>query len=617
MTDISLTANSAYDPQMMAIVRQQKLAEMLSQMGAQEQAVSTAGGITAPMSPMGALARGLTSFGGSYLAGQAENKANAYENSKLYDALRLRMANSGVDPNTIPSAASTPTAPGFLDRAANFLGIGGNQEKTTTAVPASPANAPTAAPVDAEGPPTGTYMLPPTPPRAPLSNADGTPTSSYMPPQQVASPNAAPVSPNAPSVSPNAPSVSPNAPSVSPFLATLDKKVKYLNSYIPTSQQSKLDQQTALINLQQTRTDYLNNLPRYQALIAAAPPENRPQLLAALNTNNTALLDKYEGTQLDKATAQVTLPPKLNPLDQMKYDAEMLWIAAAPPGKPRTPQDYDAMGEAAKEEALLPFKVRLARDRASANLEASQNLISSNPDAINLGASYFIANGGKYPPNARSAGMQLAIASEAKRQMDALGINMTDLVNKGIGLGATRAAAGSVATSNAQTSVNEGTVNNSIDIVRRLLPTAASRGSFTDINQLGQSLSRKTNDPNSVLLQNGINAISSEYARVMTGTTGGTPSSDAARREAGNRILVGYNKGTIDAAMTQLQQEMAGRSNSQANVLSNLTGGQYIPPSVPFNHDKGAAAPGGAMAPGPGAGGGKTKTGVGFKILGP
>lgn len=60
-----------YTTRSAAIARQRKLADMLSQMGEQEQAVSTAGGITAPMSGMGALARGLTSFGGAYLSGKA------------------------------------------------------------------------------------------------------------------------------------------------------------------------------------------------------------------------------------------------------------------------------------------------------------------------------------------------------------------------------------------------------------------------------------------------------------------------------------------------------------------------------------------------------------------
>jgi len=71
MALFSLTKDDDYASRKAAIARQEKLAEMLSQMGAQEQAVSTAGGIAAPVSGMGALARGLTSFGGSYLSGKA------------------------------------------------------------------------------------------------------------------------------------------------------------------------------------------------------------------------------------------------------------------------------------------------------------------------------------------------------------------------------------------------------------------------------------------------------------------------------------------------------------------------------------------------------------------
>jgi len=74
-----------YTTRAAAIARQQKLAEALSQMGAQEQAVYTAGGITAPVSPMGALARGLTSFGGSYLAGKASADEAALKKAQETD----------------------------------------------------------------------------------------------------------------------------------------------------------------------------------------------------------------------------------------------------------------------------------------------------------------------------------------------------------------------------------------------------------------------------------------------------------------------------------------------------------------------------------------------------
>jgi hypothetical protein len=79
MALFSLTKDDDYASRKAAIARQEKLAEMLSQMGAQEQAVSTAGGITAPVSPMAALARGLTSFGGSYLSGKAAADEAALE----------------------------------------------------------------------------------------------------------------------------------------------------------------------------------------------------------------------------------------------------------------------------------------------------------------------------------------------------------------------------------------------------------------------------------------------------------------------------------------------------------------------------------------------------------
>ena len=82
----SLTKDDDYASRKAAIARQEKLAELLSQMGAQEQAVSTAGGITAPMSGMGALARGLTSFGGSYLSGKAAKDAETLDKASLKDA---------------------------------------------------------------------------------------------------------------------------------------------------------------------------------------------------------------------------------------------------------------------------------------------------------------------------------------------------------------------------------------------------------------------------------------------------------------------------------------------------------------------------------------------------
>jgi hypothetical protein len=115
-----------YSSRKAAIARQEKLAEMLSQMGAQEQAVSTAGGITAPVSPMSALARGLTSFGGAYMSGKAAADEAALEKLSLEEALKARkeLGNfpgtkgqfrvSDEDPGTTatPMEMDMPTIPG-------------------------------------------------------------------------------------------------------------------------------------------------------------------------------------------------------------------------------------------------------------------------------------------------------------------------------------------------------------------------------------------------------------------------------------------------------------------------------------------------------------------------
>jgi hypothetical protein len=97
-----------------SISRQQKLAEALSQMGAQEQAVSTAGGITAPVSGMGALARGLTSFGGAYLSGKAAADEAAANKAARSEAIEARKTFNQEPDLVMPggSARLTPTPGG-------------------------------------------------------------------------------------------------------------------------------------------------------------------------------------------------------------------------------------------------------------------------------------------------------------------------------------------------------------------------------------------------------------------------------------------------------------------------------------------------------------------------
>jgi len=113
-----------YSSRRASLARQQKLAEMLSQMGAQEQAVSTAGGIIAPVSPMGALARGLTSFGGSYLSGRAaadEAALKKEEETETTDTIKAAIKAASpkytlnpVEKSTLPNISGAAISTGDI-----------------------------------------------------------------------------------------------------------------------------------------------------------------------------------------------------------------------------------------------------------------------------------------------------------------------------------------------------------------------------------------------------------------------------------------------------------------------------------------------------------------------
>jgi len=133
MALFSLTKDDDYASRKAAIARQEKLAEMLSQMGAQEQAVSTAGGITAPVSGMGALARGLTSFGGSYLSGKAAADAAALKKEQLEAARQGMKSFYEMPETTILADKSGAALPNYLTADAEAMAAGPAAQNITAA----------------------------------------------------------------------------------------------------------------------------------------------------------------------------------------------------------------------------------------------------------------------------------------------------------------------------------------------------------------------------------------------------------------------------------------------------------------------------------------------------
>lgn len=194
----SLTKDDDYESRKAAIARQEKLAEMLSQMGAQEQAVSTAGGITAPMSGMGALARGLTSFGGSYLASKASSDEAALKKASLADALAYFDPNHDVN---IPGASTDVTLD--MPTAGNAM-AGAPKASVNPEDLQGQVNAPSVNPEDLQAGPTpvqppGGLKMPDissAPQKYTLGVGPSTGTATYSPEEQMARARAAQFSSN-------------------------------------------------------------------------------------------------------------------------------------------------------------------------------------------------------------------------------------------------------------------------------------------------------------------------------------------------------------------------------------------------------------------------------------
>lgn len=114
MVNISLFSplEGDYTSRAAELARQKKLADMLIEMSQQETPVSTAGGITAPVSPYGALAKALTSFGGSYLSGKAaQDEAALKKEARKEASAALSDLYQPAKTATLPGQEFTLTGP--------------------------------------------------------------------------------------------------------------------------------------------------------------------------------------------------------------------------------------------------------------------------------------------------------------------------------------------------------------------------------------------------------------------------------------------------------------------------------------------------------------------------
>jgi len=128
----SAVASGDYSAQAAEYARQQKMADLLSQMGEQDIPVSTAGGITAPISPWAALAKGLESGAGAYMGARAARDQAALAATDRANAQDLYKQAMGSPASQSTTTLAPTSRPYTID--IPMPDIGGGAGPTTTAV---------------------------------------------------------------------------------------------------------------------------------------------------------------------------------------------------------------------------------------------------------------------------------------------------------------------------------------------------------------------------------------------------------------------------------------------------------------------------------------------------
>jgi hypothetical protein len=134
--------------------------------------------------------------------------------------------------------------------------------------------------------------------------------------------------------------------------------------------------------------------------------------------------------------ADANKPFDLSP-GQHRYGANGQEIASLPE-KPNYNAAFNTDGTPNKAyQAWEMDKMKAQQAPAWANVDLSRQRLSYDqqnkavdPKAVDLGVNFFIANGGKFPPTARSPALQNAIMAAANDRMAASGQTMDDLVQK-------------------------------------------------------------------------------------------------------------------------------------------------------------------------------------------
>lgn len=206
---------------------------------------------------------------------------------------------------------------------------------------------------------------------------------------------------------------------------------------------------------------------------------------------------------------------------------------------------------------------------------------------------------GKMPPMGRGKAAAQNRALVLKRSAELTnkwGLTPMDAVSMQAGVKANSQALAKMASYATMVKGFEDTANKGADLVLQLAPKGAGPSGSPILNRWIQ-YGRKSikGDPDVAAFNNAIGTLTSEYAKIMSGSTGAQGASDASRKEAEDRIDKAYNVEQLKAVVDTMRQEMAFRmqalASQQQAIRQNIGGIVGAENQTPFGSTAKQASP--------------------------
>lgn len=191
---------------------------------------------------------------------------------------------------------------------------------------------------------------------------------------------------------------------------------------------------------------------------------------------------------------------------------------------------------------------------------------------VDAAVDYFIQSGGKFPPGMRNPSASLRILEGAKAVAAKSGQKLSDIIGYGAERQANAATLTQLTSLRGKIGTYISTFDKNLDALRSVIPKGAA-GSVPIINRWIQAGRKEVQgDPDVARLNTWMTAVRDEYARILSGATGGAGITDAARNEADGIISKIDSIPAMYATLDAMHAESRNRVNSLDTAISDLRG---------------------------------------------